>query len=802
MSKRRILITEDERITALDLKMALTDLDYEVVGTADTGEDAIIAAKELKPDLVVMDIHLKTDMLGTEAAAKIVEEHAIPVIFLSAYSDKNIVDEAGKAQAYGYLIKPYEKRELDAAIRVAFAKHSTDEELRRSDERLRMALDAAKMSIWEWDPTGDMVADGKPPADKGVFSQSLDKLVEKVHPDDRSIIYDNLKASSRIHCQIRMRFEEGADYDHAEVFAAVFEWNDGSRRVIGVVRDVEDDFRAQEKLRQARAVFESTSEGILITDKYRKVTAANPAFFDITGFSLDDIIGRDPDEFLHARRHSDHFYPRLTEKGSHHWNGEIGCNKKAGGRFPAWEHISGVFDDQGQLSNYVFTISDIGELRRAEKSLARMAFLDALTGVGNRVHLERTLKEALSRREETGEQVAVLYIDLDGFKAINDTLGHAEGDRMLQQVAERFVTSVRDDDIVTRVGGDEFVIVVPSVDDEEGLKVMASKLLRSVSSPMTLAREVVEVSASIGIAISSNSLSTHEELITAADTALFHAKHMGKNCYYFYDFKLAMESGEKLRIERNMKGALNNQEICVEFQPLIDLKNHRIYGAEALCRWYSHDLGVIPPERFIPIAEQSNMILELGAQVLDESCKALRSWINSGYKDMVVSVNVSARQLNDKRFPDIVRDTLIRHDVPASGIELEITETAIQNNDRAREQLEILGKLGLRFAIDDFGTGYSSLSRLKTLPFDRVKIDRSFVTDLPDSESDTEICRAIFALCNVLKLSVTAEGVENERQLSILKEMGCGCVQGFYFSRSMPAQGFLTWANDYNAKAG
>ncbi|MEK9713315.1 MAG: EAL domain-containing protein [Thalassolituus sp.] len=801
MSGQKILITEDEKITALDIKLSLEHLGYEVAGSVDTGETAIKLAGELQPDLVLMDIHLKSEMLGTEAAEEIYRRYDVPVIFLSAYSDRSIIEKAGRSAPYGYLIKPYDARELDAAIQVALTKHKSDAQVRKSDTRLRMALDAADMTAWEWAPQELVVSDNQHEDRGAILSEDMDDLISLIHPSDREQIIRALASDGRISCQVRMITKESNHYRHVELFAAAFKGDNVKNKVIGVARDVEDDYQRQERLRQAQVVFDSISEAILITDSARRVISVNPAFETITGYSSLEVIGQDPDEFLHARRNSDHFSPRLAEQGNHFWSGEVACHTKEGQRFPAWEHVAGVFDESGNIQNYVFTVSDIGDLRRAEKSLARMAFLDSLTGVGNRVHLERTLSEALKDSVRIKKPVAVLYIDLDGFKSINDTLGHAEGDRLLQIVAERFVSSVRDADIVTRVGGDEFVIVVPGVDRDEGLAVMSRKLLLSVCAPITLSREVVEVSASIGIAISSNELNSHESLITAADTALFHAKHKGKNCFQFYDFELAMVSGEKVRIERNMKGALNSHEICVEFQPLIDVKNNRVYGAEALCRWYSHDMGGIPPDRFSPIAEQSNVILELGAQVLDESCKEVKRWHQAGMTDYVVSVNVSARQLNDKRFPEIVREAIKRNGVRPDCVELEITETAIQNNKHAKIQLDLLRDLGVRFAIDDFGTGYSSLSRLKSLPFDRVKIDRSFVMDLPDSESDIEICRAILALCSVLGMNVTAEGIENVQQLNLLKEMGCGCAQGFYFSRSMPGDRFMEWAMQYEEKA-
>ena len=798
MSGERILITEDEKITALDLKMTLERLRYEVVACVASGEESIAAAGELQPDLVLMDIHLKTEMLGTDAANVIFEKYDIPVIFLSAYSDRSIIKKAGESTPYGYLIKPYDPREIDAAIQVALAKHHADEIVKRSDARLKMALEAANMCAWEWVPEGlELEADTN--RSGAVVSKNMNDLLTLVHPNDKDRVISSLQEGGRLSIQIRMITQPNSEYHHVDLFAAVIEDENEQKKVVGVARDIEEDYKQRESLRQAKVVFECISEAILITDSRRRVISVNPAFEAITGFTESEVAGQDPDDFLHARRHQDHFSPKLLEQGNHFWSGEVACHTKSGERFPAWEHIAGVFDDDGTIVNYVFTVSDIGELRRAEKNLQRMAYLDSLTGVGNRVHLERALANCLRVQKETSVPVAVLYIDLDGFKSINDTLGHAEGDRLLQIIAERFVRSVREDDVVTRVGGDEFVIIVPNFSDDHGLMTMAEKLLKGVSAPITLSREVVEVSASIGIAVSGGTLATHEDIITAADTALFHAKAKGKNCYQFYDFELAMVSVEKNRIERNMKGALNNHEICVEFQPLVDVVRNRVYGAEALCRWYSHDLGMIPPDRFIPIAEQSNVILELGQKVLEESCQRLREWHDAGHTDLVVSVNVSARQLSDRSFPDIVQKVLTRYQVPPECLELEITETSVQNNKHVKQQLDLLRNLGIKFAIDDFGTGYSSLSRLKTLPFDRVKIDRSFVMDLPHNDSDIEICRAIFALCNVLNLNVTAEGIENEDQLILLKSMGCECAQGFLFSRAIPADRFLQWVSAYGS---
>jgi diguanylate cyclase (GGDEF)-like protein/PAS domain S-box-containing protein len=797
----RILIVEDEKVTALDLKLTLEDLGYTVVACVGSGEAAIAAAEVQDIDLILMDIHLDTAMLGTEAAKIIMQRFGVPVLFLSAYTDEQTLDDASDSLPYGYMVKPFEKREVDAAIRIALTRHHADMELRQSEERLRLALEAARMSIWEWTPAPDveiqMAVKHSPPQ---LISESLDALLVNVHPDDRDKIHQQITSHNRFQQPVRYRKHEGNDYRRVELFASLFSWANGDRRVIGVLHDVHERYLADEQLRQANAVFNSTSEGILITDNLRRVLNVNPAFSQITGYSAEDVRGQNPDEFLHARRHSDQFYPRLASDAQGYWSGEIACQRKNGEFFPAWEHVCTVLSDDGQLQNFVITFSDISELRRVEKNLATLAYMDALTGVGNRVRLEQVVREALEG-DDTPGSVGILYLDLDGFKLINDTLGHSEGDLLLRIMADRFKQSVRDEDTVVRIGGDEFVIVLTGVEQEDNLKIVATKLLAAVQEPVTLSRERVELSASIGIVMSRPSVHEYEELLKAADTALFEAKRQGKNRYCIYDFALAMEFNERLRIERNLKQAIRNDELAIEFQPLIDLQTAQVYGMEALCRWYHDELGMIPPDRFIPIAEQSDVIVDIGAWMLRESCRELRNWMDAGIPPLVVSVNVSARQLTDSSFSELLIATLEEFNIPAAQLELEITETALQANEQVLRQLENIRKSGVGLAIDDFGTGYSSLSRLKELPFDRVKIDRSFVRDLPHDSNDIEICRAIMALCQVLNLRVTAEGVENRNQLNMLRELGCCCIQGYLFSRPMRPECVADWLQGADIRA-
>ncbi|MDF1762868.1 MAG: EAL domain-containing protein [Oleibacter sp.] len=800
MKNKRVLIVEDEKITALDLKLTLIDLGFDVVGTVSSGEDSIAMCRLESPDLVLMDIHLKTDMLGTEAAEIITKELNIPIIFITAYSDADVVKQAVNAKAYGYLVKPIQKNKINAAVNVVLARWQEDRDIRYSDSRLRMALDSANMDVWE--STLDAKEKSKVMDNNStqVIVHTLEDLIENIHPEDVDKIHEYLESSERLNCVVRMKpcnHKKGGSltYERYELFAAVFNQNE-QRKVVGVIKNVEEKYKNEDRLRQASVVFNNTSEGILITDKNQCVITVNPAFVDITGFRLVDVVGHDPDEFLHARRHTDVSEMRIRDKSDKTWSGEVGCYRQDGGYFPAWENISAVFDADGQIINYVFTISNIENLRREEKSLIQMAYRDALTGVGNRIALERKLDE-LCQDQVKCKNIGVLFIDLDGFKKVNDTLGHTEGDRLLIIIAERLSKSIRDTDFVTRTGGDEFVIVASDVSCVKDIQTLVDKLLKQISLPIELTHDVVEVSASIGIALADEAVNTQDTLICAADAALFQAKNSGRNCSYIYDSALAKESLEKTTMEINLKNAIVENILSIEFQPLIDIQSGCVHGAEALCRW-RHDGLDISPERFIPIAEQSDLIIELGVRVLELSCKALANIISAGYDDFVMAVNVSLRQLTDINFPETVRRILNEYNIPPHLLEIEITETSIQNNNKAKDQLLSLRKLGVKMALDDFGTGYSSLSRLKYLPLDRVKIDRTFISELVSSNHDQEICKAIMALCNVMDLAVTAEGVEEPEQLSVLQEMGCGFVQGFYFSKSMPLDDLLSWIDRFD----
>ncbi|WP_369857608.1 EAL domain-containing protein [Candidatus Thalassolituus haligoni] len=791
MKPQRILIVEDERITALDLRMTLIDLGHDAIAIASSGEEALELVAQQRPDLVLMDIHLAGNLLGTEAALLIHEQFGTPVVFLTAYTDSETMSRAIASLPYGYLVKPFERREIDAAIQVAVARYLADEEIRISAERLHLALETAHMKVWEWHPElSQALAEPEARSDKHGYRMNIEELLSVVHPDDLDNFRVQLGLKSRLSQLLRLAASVGGEYRWTRLLASVVRGPDQELFMIGILHDVHEEYLAQALLNQANVVFQSSSEGLLVTDADFNVLRMNPAFTKMTGFG-DDLLGQQPGPLIYARRHHDRMPVDALPKRQD-WSGEIACRRKNGDIFPAWEHISSVLDEQGQVTGYIINIADISELRRAEQGIIRMAFVDSLTGLGNRVRLERLLEQRV-RERKPDERLGLLYLDLDGFKRVNDTLGHAEGDKLLQTVAQRLVGVLREEDLVARMGGDEFVIMLCGDSSQQSLQTVAGKVLSAVAEPVTLSRERVHISASAGLVLSTDSQRTAEELLRAADTAMFEAKKLGKNRYCFYDFAMDQEYRQRLKIETDLRQALQQNQFLIGYQPLLSASDGRVCGAEALLRWEHPELGLLLPDRFIPAAEQSELIIEIGIWVLEECCRTLAQWHATGLRGMRLSVNISSRQMADDQFPDIVADMLRRYQLPADQLELEMTETALQTSAPLLPQLERIRRLGVHLAIDDFGTGYSSLGRLKDLPFDRVKIDRSFVRDLPGNPNDVEICKAIMALCRVLHLDVTAEGVETLDQKEMLREMGCECLQGFLYSPALPLDEFLHW---------
>ncbi len=807
MKQASILVVEDERIVAFDLKQQLEALGYRVAAVVPSGELAVEKAAELKPDLVLMDIHLEGAMDGVEAAERIHACLRIPIIFLTAYAEDETLSRAQVSLPFGYLVKPYEVREVHATIQMALVRRAAEVAVEQSEERLQLALDAADLGVWEWDAaTGQVTTAGHIDALFGSaaepVSETHDAFLARVHPEDRGAIERALRealsrgtALNLVFRYLRPNGQAGWMEAHAKVYSGTV---GAAARFVGVVKDITERKQMEEQLEQAKVVFETTAEGIFIMDEAQRIASVNLAFTGITGYRPEEVLGQDPNELLHARRHSDQFYPRLETTLRGQWQGETYCRRKNGEVFPAWESVSVVRDAEGVITHYVTVFADITAIRRAEEQLQHLAHHDPLTGLPNRLLFNDRLDQTLEWARREGQRCALLFFDLDGFKHINDTLGHGCGDLLLQALAARIKMALRHSDTVARLGGDEFVVIMADIAQAEDGARLARKLLETLAAPIELVGERIAVSASVGISIYPDDGTDRHALLKAADTAMYSAKAQGRNRFCFYTEEMAVRALERLGIEQGLKRALETQGFTVYYQPQVALSDGAITGIEALVRWQHPQQGAISPARFIPIAEEAGLIEPLGRWVLSTACTEIGRGAKAWGTALRLSVNVSAHQLLRDHFHETVRQALLETGFPAHQLELEITESTLQVIERSMRVLDELKALEVQIAIDDFGTGYSSLSVLKHLPIDRLKIDHSFVCDIPEDINDVAIVEAIVALSRTLRLKVTAEGVENEAQLNMLRRLGCEEGQGYLFSPPLPfaaLQAFIMQTN-------
>lgn len=782
-----ILIVEDEYIVSLDLKSTLEDLGHRVTGTIARGEDVLAKAIEFPPDLVLMDIQLADKMRGTEAAELLKKQMDVPIIFLTAYCDENVLEQAEKSFPHGYLIKPFDRRELEASIRMAVIRHQAELKVRSSEQRLQQTLNAAKMSHWQLNLTTDQlhIDDSfydnlqRPDITEGGLTQLKAILADDEH-QRLSKLFVRKRDFNAVFTAARKK-----PLQYIELFGH-FQISQSQHLISGLLRDVTSKQKEELQLRQANTVFKTTSEAILVLDDAGEVISVNPAFSLVTGYSEAEIRGKKPDDFLYPQQQSSPVSVRLQELSSSHWSGEVECKRKDGSIFPTWQHLCKVRSPmtQGAISHYVVMFSDISALRSAEENLATLAFSDHLTGLGNRMKLEKMLKTELLRANRNQSMLGILYLDLDGFKLVNDTLGHHAGDLLLQEVAKRISLLTRAGDVATRVGGDEFVLVVPDIHHPSDCLRIAEKILLIIGQDISLQDNIVNVSASIGIACYPDDATSYEELLKCADLAMFAAKDDGRNRFSFFNPLMAEKTRQRVQIEKDLKAALcKSNELLMYYQPIVSIRDQELKGFEALIRWDHPTMGFIPPDRFIKVAEQSSLINEVGDWVLQQVFKDMPTLVRRYGTDITVSINLSVRQLEDQQLAEKIRLLAAQFEVSLPLIYFEITETALSQSQSLLITLEQLRCLGARISVDDFGTGYSSLSRLRELPIDCLKIDRAFIVSLEKDRSSAEIVRAICALGQALHLTIIAEGVETSAQYQLLKDIGCDKAQGYLFGR-------------------
>jgi len=559
---------------------------------------------------------------------------------------------------------------------------------------------------------------------------------------------------------------------------------------ISLIRDITRQKEAALQLRLAAQVFENSNEGIVVTDPERRIVMANRAFSEITGYRLEEAVGQTP-HLLNSGRHDANFFQIFWESLQLNggWSGEIWNRRKNGEIYPEWLSVSTVRNEAGQIVNYVGMFSDITERKAAAARIEHLAHHDALTNLPNRLLLHDRIRQAIAQAQRSRDLVAVLFIDLDRFKIVNDSLGHQAGDELLVGVSGRLRRCVREGDTVSRLGGDEFVILLNSVDDARTAGVVAQKVLDTMHGHFLIEQHDIAISPSIGISLYPQDGANAETLIKNADAAMYHAKNLGRNNYQFYTQELNAQTLLTLSLESGLRRALERGELLLHYQPQISLRSGQVVAVEALIRWRHPEQGMIPPGSFIPLAEESGLIIAIGTWVLREACRQNKAWQDAGLPRIPVAVNISALQFNHRDFLASLEQALQSCNLAAHCLELELTESALMHDAEAKlDMLHGIRELGVTLAVDDFGTGYSSLSYLKRLPIDKLKIDKSFVRDIITDPEDAAIVSAIIGMARSLHLKTVAEGVETQEQRDRLKALNCDELQGYYYSRPLPPE--------------
>lgn len=551
---------------------------------------------------------------------------------------------------------------------------------------------------------------------------------------------------------------------------------------------------AEREVRLSANLFDINLDATCITDAKGKILRINPAYTTLTGYEKEECLGKYP-SLLKSSHHNNEFYENLwksiLEEGV--WEGEIWNRKKSGEVFAAWESIVAVKDDNGEILYFISTFNDITDKKEAEERIIHLAHYDVLTDLPNRTLFQETFSHALDLAARHAKRIVLLFLDLDGFKKVNDTLGHQAGDQLLIEIGNRIQNSLRDEDSVCRLGGDEFTIIIEDIGNTEDINVIAEKLLSAISKPFVISGREFLPSASIGISIYPKDGRDIHTLIQHADTAMYKAKESGKNRYEFYNTELTLKAEEYFEIENALKYVVENREysdFSVFYQPKISTRSGEIIGMEALIRWRHPTLGFIPPDRFISIAEEIGVISSIDNFVLNEAVKNTKRWNEDGY-NLRVSVNISGLEIEEDSLNERVAETLKEFNFDSEYLELEITESFFMNFDeKQRERLATLRDMNIKLSIDDFGTGYSSLGYLKKLPVDILKIDQSFVKELATSDNDKTLVATIIQMAHDLGLLVIAEGVEEKEHLDFLKSMGCDELQGYFIGKPMRQEDF------------
>lgn len=730
-----------------------------------------------------------------------------------------IVDAIATQDMNGIPVKPipeFNNQELSALSTtinnmITLIRHSHDS-LSMEHSRLQNVIEGTRTGTWEWDiMTGNITYNG---AWRDILGWDLSALngppnqdwKQFIHPEDKALAKKLLmrlftREAEYFDCEIRLRHWSGK-WVNVLARGKVVEWDGEGRalKLLGTHQDITAHKKAEDNLKLAAKVFTHTREGIIITDSQTRIIEVNEAFSRITGYSQKEVKGKNP-SILHSGRQNEKFYQdmwrSLSTKG--YWSGEIWNRRKDGEMYPELLTISAVNDELGTPVNYVAVFSDITAYKEHEYKLEKIAHFDPLTELPNRLLLSDRLKHAMKHAKRHHQFIAVVFLDLDGFKPVNDTYGHDVGDLLLQQLAIRMRAALRDSDTIARLGGDEFVAVLTDFDSPEACQPILPRLLEATSEPVKIKGNLIQVSASFGITTYPQAEEVNaDQLLRQADYAMYQAKLKGKKRYHFFDAQLEKSLKSKNEKLRQIRNALNNGEFYLHYQPKVNLRNGDVFGMEALIRWHHPTRGELSPASFIPFIENNQLIIELGNWVIERALSELVYWQEHNFHASV-SVNIAPHHLLQANFAHTLQLQLARYPrIEPHLLELEILETsAFEDIEAVSQVIRQCRQLGVSFAIDDFGTGYASLTYLKQLPAQTLKIDRSFVNDMLNDTDNLALLEGVISLATIFNRHVIAEGVETAEQIRILLWLGCERGQGFGIAKPLASEEVLEWVRHW-----
>lgn len=780
MIPARVLVVEDERIIAMTIRQMLEERGYVVTGTAATAKMAVQEARSSAPDIVLMDIRLSGEVDGIEAARQIEADTGTPIVFLTSYTEDETIRRASQCRAYSYLVKPVQAAELHATLQIAMSRHNFDRQLSRSEHRLRLAMKASALAVWDWDRNTNSVqttGDAGPLLGRQAATlDSLETMLSGVADEDRPGVDAFLGHATASVTARPLTFRylgDDREIRWIQMFAAPDPTPARNHHTVGTLRDVTVPVENERQLRQAATLFENIADAIIIASPSLHVLALNPAFTRITGHKLPDCSGKDVRSFFQAG------LPAVLPD-TMRWHGEAQCPRSDGVSLSISLTVIPVLDGPA-ISAVVFTFADITPLRRMEAALDFLTHHDQLTGLPNRLLFHQRMDELAAGHTP----FFVFYIDLDRFQQVNESQGHAHGDLVLCTTAERIGGLLRGTDFAARLGGDEFAVISLRPADETAATAFGEQIRNSISEIIPAPHGGLVITASVGISAFPADGARRDTLLLAADAAMYDAKREGPNNCRRYTGVMARPRAERYELEQEIRRAFASSQLALRYQPTISLRDGRVMGMEALVRWHHPERGLLNPDRFVPIAEDAGLIEQLGEAVLRMACRDWQSWEGLNLHAPRLSINVSARQLTRGGFPAMLRNVLSEFPVPAPCMEIEITESSPQTLESGRAFIREVKEMGLALSIDDFGTGYSSLASLRDLPVDRVKLDRSFLPQSAPRATDLSLLQAIAGIAHAMNLQITAEGIETQGQLELVRRAECDEAQGFLFGYPM-----------------